>query len=231
VNGVVSTYLHAGHILKVERSNGQYFQRCEASAEANFLSHSTTELRLALDLPEVFSVHSGRAVSAMTRATVPGQVLRPGICGTQEVPIGALITWATTWAAAGVFHNDLRPRNLLWDGEKVRAIDFADSGYNDLDVQDVPQIFAFASTVAAALHPEIRWGEYFFADIMRLAPKWAADAYRYSESMFQAPWLALPDVAIQLTAQLENSPDLTPSEVIDLVIDICTDAAVRRRNG
>lgn len=219
----VSTYRHGDTVFKIERASTDYFERCEASSEAYFLTSVDDDTREALALPRLVSSEHGRAVTTIARQWVPGVPLLPGACRGGRVPLSAVIDFAVRWARAGLFHNDLRPWNLLWDGETISAIDYADAGRHDSDVQGLPQVLALAGTLAALLTEGLPWGEGFLTAL--LAPSVEAgvgEQWRSSE-MLDAPWLSLPGRADALADSLAALTSLDTATVVRTVLKTLMD--------
>jgi hypothetical protein len=221
----VQTFLIDGTVLKIERSSEDDFRHSALRSEAAFLTGVNPASRAHLDLPMLTSLHRGRAVNALTRTAVPGDPLAPGCAATHEVPIGAVVSCAARWASAGLFHNDLRPWNLLWDGSSVRLIDYADSDSRDRDGQELPQILAFAMTVASLCTDEIPFGEDFLPAAMDLAREAGIlDRWPVSDQV-HGPWLRLPTSADVLIDTLEKRHLKNGKDVMSTVVEIAMSEA------
>ena len=64
------------------------------------------------------------------------------------------------FSKAKIYHNDIRPWNILWDGKKCVFIDFENSSRSDQDVSNFPQIllfFAIANYIKRSDRKKI-WG-------------------------------------------------------------------------
>ena len=75
------------------------------------------------------------------------------------------------WASAGLFHNDLRPWNLIWSGTDARLIDFADAGALDADVTYLPQAISLAGLIAWLLGMNFTTGPDFAAEVRAAAER------------------------------------------------------------
>jgi len=218
-NRGVETFHHRNGVFKVERASADYFERCQALNEATFLQMIPTETRLHLDLPAVQALWRGRAVTHVFRENVPGRPLTPGVGRDDPALIQEFVNACGKLGGCGLFHNDLRPWNLLWDGDRVRFIDFADTSTEDLDVQDLPQILAFAGTLAGLIGNDLPWGEDFLAAVW--AAFYASGALdRYSlDSLRGAPWIRLEYSNEFLATSWSGLADAPPSLIIAVVID------------
>ena len=185
----VRTYAVPGPlIVKVECTSEDYFERAQVAGEAAYLSTADADTRQRLDLPLVRAFVRGRAVATLVRDEVPA--------GPPPASIGAQMAGVLDAAAAhaelGLFHNDVRPWNVVWLGEIARLIDYADVSTADDDVRDLPQVLALAGTLAAIATEEIRGGQDFHGDVLDLAEEAGLlDAWPLSEQL-TGPWLRLP---------------------------------------
>ena len=215
----VRTFQWGQQILKVDVSSAGYFERCEALREGLFLASAKEEHVKALALPAIIEVHQGRAVSTVVRESVSGDPLHPGACREQDPPIGLVLEAAAAMARVGLFHNDLRPWNLLWDGRRVMFIDYADTSTSDSDVQYLPQILALAGTVASLMTSDVPWGDAFLGATKDLA----ADVHVLTrwplEQLYETPWMTLPSALPILMEGLSSMPDPRAGEIVGFVVD------------
>lgn len=205
--------------VKIECASSDYFERCEASAEALFLQSVDARVRQALGLPRLRSWHHGRAVSTVIRDWVPGVPLTSADCRTGRISTSDVIGCASEWAQVGLFHNDLRPWNLLWNGSSVTAIDYAEASSWDNDVQDLPQILALAGTLAALVTEDIPWGSAFLAAVLDTAAHAGIFDRWPVESQLHAPWLNLPQSAEDVALAVSCLSTPTAQDVMSTVVD------------
>lgn len=177
----------AGRIVKVECTSEDYFERTQLLSEAAFLDGVDERVRDSLGLPTVLSLRRGRAVTTLVREDLVG-----GPPPEVDQQLTAIVDVAARYAALGLFHNDFRPWNLLWDGDRATMLDFSDTSSLDDDVRDLPQVLALAGTLAAVATPEIRWGDVFHVDLLDLADRCGLLDAGPSERLFGDPWLRLP---------------------------------------
>lgn len=190
-NGGVRTWLDtARRIVKTEATSEDYMQRSQVAGEALFLSYADPDARDALSLPRVHAFDRGRAIVAMVRDAVVGEPVTDLPAGERHALMREILEEASRYAAQGLFHNDLRPWNVLRLSGATRFIDFADASGNDEDVSGIPQVWALAATMVLAGRPESREREAFHA----LARSWAAAADVTDQDAYDGPWLALPAV-------------------------------------
>jgi len=156
-------------------------------SEAAFLDGVDERVRDSLGLPTVLSLRRGRAVTTLVREDLVG-----GPPPEVDQQLTAIVDVAARYAALGLFHNDFRPWNLLWDGDRATMLDFSDTSSLDDDVRDLPQVLALAGTLAAVATPEIRWGDVFHVDLLDLADRCGLFDAGPSERLFGDPWLRLP---------------------------------------
>jgi len=227
----VSTYRRGEHIIKIERASRDYFERCEASSEARFLTAVDTHTREALGLPHVLSWCQGRAVSTVVREWVPGRPVEPAACRPHGLPLAALVDFCSRMATTGLFHNDLRPWNLLWTGSSFTAVDYADAAFDDRDVQDLPQILAFAGTIAGLVSEELSWGSAFHEELLGLVShEGISDRWPFEEQR-GAPWRSLPAAATRLVETLSQIEDQDAGRIVSVVVEILMAAHNEAQRG
>lgn len=209
-------------VIKVELGNEGYFEQCDAMAEGVFLLQSPENVRDALELPRVIDLQRGRAVNILVRERVAGAPLQPGGCGGGAVPIAAVIDAAARFSRLALFHNDFRPWNLLWTGRDVVAIDYANVCDADLDVHGIPQVLAFAGTIAALIGTTLPWGEAFTSaltetvDRSRIGERWSEEDLIGTG---RSPWLAVDAARGGLTGRLSSTVDWTDFAIVESVVE------------
>ena len=228
VSEAVRTYGLADEIIKLECASEHYFERCQALQEAGFLQAASDDLRQDLDLPNVRIARRGRAASILVRDRVPGVPLVPGACAAGTPHIAAVVRACASYAAAALFHNDLRPWNLLQHDGRVRLVDWADVGPRDLDTQGLPQVVAFAGTLAAVLDDRVPWGDSFVGAVKDSLTGSGLLAQWPWHSLLDDPWLTLPTVADDLSQALIDGPSDADSVMATTLTAIMTAAGALR---
>ena len=218
----VRTFAWRDTIVKVEAASEHYFERCQALTEALFLGSLDDATATRLDMPRVRLVQRGRAVSTVVRDRVPGSPLRPGEAARNPLLLAHVMAAITAMAAAGLFHNDLRPWNILWDGHSVRLIDWAEAGWFDSDIRGLPQVIALAGTLAALLTPEIPWSNGFVDATLAIVPEVLSQPGQ--TDLYDHAWLGLPLVAPDLLEDLTSAPGIDAAAVMDCVLSRAMDA-------
>lgn len=211
----VRTYRAPGdRIVKVECASEDYLERSQVLAEAVFLGRADARLRERLGLPRVRDLGRGRAVVSLVRDRVEGAT-HPDPGSPVMDAMSAILDLVSDFAGARIFHNDLRPWNIVWEGARARLVDFGDSSGWDEDVRDLPQVLALAGTLAAVATTEIRGGEHFHHDVLHVARQSGALDRWPVASQFTDPWLMLPATRARLTL----SADLDAGGILVAVLE------------
>lgn len=139
--------IHSGDVIKTELVSIDYFERSQVAQEARFLrSHEGLFRSLKRAFPRVKQVQHGRAVIEMTRDQVIGRPIDARDVSCPQI-LNSFIEECRWLSENRLFHNDLRPWNLLVADEKVRLIDFADASSRDSDTVGLSQVSAFIGTI------------------------------------------------------------------------------------
>ena len=109
------------------------------SDNARLIAREIATLLSLRDLPEVpqlldFEVAHGQATLVYARAG--GELFEPGAAQTPEVVrqvVDHVLAALRGLRGHGLFHNDVRSWNVLWDGARATLIDYADAGPVDGD--------------------------------------------------------------------------------------------------
>jgi|GEM_PF-2154754 len=183
------TYMSgAGHVVKVDFVSSDYFERSQVIGEAAFLASASSERRRVLQLPEIRSIDHGRAIVTLVRDRVRADTA----CGLDPVAaVNSIIDEARRYSSVGLFHNDLRPWNVLWQNGRAILIDFADTAEEDLDARDLPQVLALAGTCAALLTKQIRAGVHFHTDVVSIATRAGILDWWPLQQQYGLPWFRL----------------------------------------
>lgn len=144
---------HKSVILKQDAVSVDYNEVSDVTREARFLSSVSQKQRESLGLPKLFSHQSGRCINTLTREKVLGEVITRSCDYPTDQVITSLIQLAARYSQAGLFHNDIRPWNVLWDGNRIAFIDFAGVAELEDDTEGLPQVLALAATLSSLLFP------------------------------------------------------------------------------
>ena len=153
-HGQSSTLLSESHVLKLDACSESYFERSEVASEARALNALSGQIRSRLRMPAPIHVNLGRAVNTFVRTRVPGDVRLEPVLGEAEIALA--VELARGYSAVGLFHNDIRPWNFVWDGEVPALIDYADLSVTESDTQGLPQILSLGCTLACLRFPILR---------------------------------------------------------------------------
>lgn len=112
--------------------------------EVAFLSKNKKRVMKRLQLPKVLYIKKGRWISQFSRELIQGDRLDEvlNLTNRREI-LASFIELCGNLARVGIFPNDLRPWNILWDGKKCSFIDFSNTSETDKDVANVPQFICF----------------------------------------------------------------------------------------
>ncbi len=200
-------------IVKVECTSEDYFERTQVVGEWSFLDGAPDAMRVRLGLPRVHSLVRGRAVATLVRDDVVGG---SGDDLPVAVRLAGIIDVTGRYAEAGVFHNDVRPWNVVWDGNCPRLVDFTDASLVDDDVRDLPQVLALAGTLAAIATAEIRGGEHFHLDVLAVAHRAGLVDRWPLQRQLGAPWDRVPN----LRGMTKVAADLSAAAIMREVLAV-----------
>lgn len=134
-------------IIKTELHPLDLGEGSEIFAEAQFLKNISRRLSKILRLPKIKYVNNGRLMSQFGRTSIPGQRIDEILNSENyEDVLRHFIHLCAELAHNGIFPNDLRPWNILWDGKRCNFIDFASTDKYDRDVLGLPQVLCFLAT-------------------------------------------------------------------------------------
>jgi hypothetical protein len=186
-----------GHIHKTELASIDYLERSQVAQEAMFLQQAELDGLPAEMFPRVKHWSMGRAVVELVRESIPGIPI-----DTKRHRRFSLIQQfhaaCRQYSALGLFHNDLRPWNLLSDGDAVRLIDFADVSTYDSDPTGLSQIGAYIGTILVLSGLLGVTPQNFSSVVSQLLPK-APHGVSWADL-----WLSLPP-SLPQSVFLENS--------------------------
>jgi hypothetical protein len=190
--GTVRTWIDTtGNVFKSDLVSLDYFERSQVAQEAQFLNDVKENALESNLFPGVIHVSYGRAVVELVRSMVPGTALGQSDFGSAYLP-KAFHSACLEYVEAGLFHNDLRPWNLLNDKGRIRLVDFADTSGRDADLTGITQVEAYIGT-ALVLMGKLQVTPQDFVRTIRLVideawePSWPSSPRDWAEM-----WLALP---------------------------------------
>ena len=195
-----------GQIIKIELVNTDYFERCQTLREALFLQMVNESTDLLPAFPQLLTLTHGRAVVTSARKAVSGECIEHGAALRQPKLCKSLVELASDYARSGLFHNDLRPWNVLWDGDVARFIDFADTSSRDSDTMGLPQIAALIGTLLYLQGFPIRANKAFSEDVTQLLFAPREDANHWPLTLFDGPWRSLSLMDERQLLTLANQP-------------------------
>lgn len=135
-------------ILKFEFREGIQENRVSILGEKRFLESKRIIEMNEILFPRVISANIGEYVSQFSRETVEGIRLDLALNSQNSNEIlGKFASLTVSLAKSGIFPNDLRPWNIIWDGETCKLIDFSSSNFFDDDESGIPQFISFLATV------------------------------------------------------------------------------------
>jgi hypothetical protein len=213
------TFEFGDSILKIEYASSGDFERCEVQDETSFLLSASDEVKTQLSLPSVLDCHSGRAVSWLQRTAVKGVALTKLEHSRDPLLSHTILYWAYKTSTLGLFHNDIRPWNLLWDGQTVHAIDFSDTSTFDNDVSGLPQIVSLCGTILACQLLGTPLGPDFVPFLMQLVLESGIQEHWSLTSLFDDPWLNLKETYAPLSRILAEINFAIPEVAMKLMLE------------
>ena len=211
-------------VVKVEATTEEYLERSQAAGEALFLQSVDSHVQGALSLPRVLHFDRGLSVVCLVRERIPGAPLS-SVEGTEAVVIlREVLNEAARFAEHGLFPNDLRPWNILWDGHTCRFIDFADTSACDDDVQGLPQVVALAGTLALAVGP----GNHSREEFPALVTQWAGECGIGSADLYDDAWRGLPGLAVRCRFDPSLAGRALFESVMKQALESVPDRGIRR---
>lgn len=147
------------HIVKTQLGSLDFFDSVEILAEARALSTIPEDISRQLQLPEVKYSYFGDAVSTLSREAIAGNSLVEAASAKSFPPnelMRAVINEAQRYARCGIFHNDIRPWNVIWTNQgRARFVDFSRLSQADEDARGLPQVIALIATLDWIARPEM----------------------------------------------------------------------------
>lgn len=174
-----------GFLHKTELASLDYFDRSQVAREGAFLNAIQSLHLLADTFPKVKLFTTGRVIVELVREVLPGRPLSDSDIGRLDV-LEHFHSTCLRYSKHGLFHNDLRPWNLLIDGTSVHLVDFADVSTRDQDVSGLPQVIAFLGTLLV-LMGKLRAAQSEFESVVQ-----AIVDVNISHEQWSQLWLNMP---------------------------------------
>lgn len=135
-------YLIKNKLYKVGVSNSNSDSSVEK--EFQFLTNLRLIMKIQLRIPRKVVYNKGLTVDLLQRKKINGvDLLKIETIEDPNKVLKDFIRLCRKFSKARIYHNDLRPWNVLWDGKKCVFIDFENSSKVDQDVSNYPQILFF----------------------------------------------------------------------------------------
>jgi serine/threonine protein kinase len=135
-----------GLLHKTELACLDFFDRSQVANEATFLQSIQFAHPLTHAFPKINYFSAGHVVVELAREVLPGEQISDKDKGDLSL-ITSFHSVCVLYSRHGLFHNDLRPWNLLVDEHSVRLIDFGNVSTRDQDVSGLPQVVAYIGTI------------------------------------------------------------------------------------
>ena len=188
-------------VIKIHISSPAYFEANTVEREARVLKALSSIAQSGIALPALHYSQSGLVATTLVRDRILGDPLDwEALSGSESHRIAtaqSAVALACDLATKGVFHNDFRPWNLLQSASGLVMVDFADVGFADLDVRNLPQVVALAGSLMMILGlswngTPVRGGEHFDHDIITIVNDYFSTRSARIEDLYHDAWLALP---------------------------------------
>jgi hypothetical protein len=141
------TFKVENSIIKTEIHPQNMADSSEIFLESKFLISWSQKSDFELSFPRIIKLEKGVFISQFERDSIPGRRLDEAISSSNAHQIlERFLSLASKLAKSGVFPNDLRPWNILWDERDCHLIDFSSTDYFDRDVLLGPQVISFLAT-------------------------------------------------------------------------------------
>jgi len=146
-NTSTRTWIGSDRLLhKIELASLDFFDRSQVANEATFLKSIQFDHPLTHAFPKIKYFSAGHVVVELAREVLPGEQISDRDKGDLNL-ITSFHSVCVLYSKNGLFHNDLRPWNLLVDEHSVRLIDFGNVSTRDQDVTGLPQVVAYIGTI------------------------------------------------------------------------------------
>jgi len=135
-------YFVKNKLYKVSLSNSNIYS--SSVKEFKFISNLRFKNKIKLGIPINISSNEGLVFDTSKRKKINGIDLHKikTIDDSHEI-LKEFIQLCRKFSKAKIYHNDIRPWNILWNGKKCVFIDFEYSSKYDQDTSNYPQILYF----------------------------------------------------------------------------------------
>ena len=114
--------------------------------EYNFMNNLSKWNRIKLRIPLGVSLDKGIMFDSFGRSKLDGiDLIKIKNDNNSDKILTSFVKLSRRYSKANIYHNDLRPWNVLWNGRNCVFIDFENSSTIDRDVSGFPQILYFFS--------------------------------------------------------------------------------------
>lgn len=179
-------------IIKTEIHPKNMGDSSEIFLESKFLVKWHAQSLDPLGFPKIKGIEKGVCISQFEREAISGKRLDEVASESNAYQIlQAFLKLASELAKLGVFPNDLRPWNVLWDGSKCHIIDFSSSDYFDRDVLFIPQVVSFLAVADYIISAKLGAPKWRLTEIMDELSK---NNFLYSELrelIFDFAWIEI----------------------------------------
>jgi len=207
-------------ILKIELNARNQKSAPSIFGEKKFLENKLITEDNNFHFPEVISTNWGVYVSQFSRESVEGIRLDLALNSQNRTEIlNSFVSLTASLALSGIFPNDLRPWNLLWDGGACRLIDFSSSDFVDNDESGIPQFFSFLATVDFIKFGSINGGHWNLRPYILNFNKINLRLGNIRHFLFDFTWKEI----FSDRNFVERISELSPVDAIQEVIQILTD--------
>ena len=135
-------YLVKNKLYKVTFSNSN--GDSSSAKEFKFLSNVRLMNRIKLRTPIKVSLNKGLIFDTSKRKKINGiDLIKIKATSDSHKILKEFIQLCRKFSKARIYHNDMRPWNILWNGKKCVFIDFEYSSKYDQDTSNYPQILYF----------------------------------------------------------------------------------------
>lgn len=203
------TFKVENSIIKTEIHPQNMADSSEIFLESKFLNSWPQESDFELGFPRIIKLEKGVFISQFERDSIPGRRLDEVISRSNADQIlEKFLSLISKLAKSGVFPNDLRPWNILWDDRDCHLIDFSSTDYFDKDVLLGPQVISFLATADFIESAKFGYPTWRMEEIVEHLGEQEFVYSEFSELIFDFAWreiIADFDFLIRLPYQDFNS--------------------------
>ncbi len=137
-------YFYKNRLLKLTLSDNN--GNSATLNEYNFINNLSKLNRIKLRIPLRISLDKGIMFDSLERSKLDGiDLIKTKNDNNSDKILVSFVKLSRRFSKANIYHNDLRPWNVLWNGKNCVFIDFENSSTIDQDVSGFPQILYFFS--------------------------------------------------------------------------------------